>query len=97
MCGLSGKWCRYPIVIAQWINRTSSVLRRMVRTPGGIVIHRTSRKPLLCGRERESVCVWDAVGKERRGERERVGRRGESRREREGESGREIHRARVGG
>ena len=46
------KWCRYPIVIAQCINRTSCVLRRMVRTPGGIVIHRTSRKPLLCERER---------------------------------------------
>ena len=49
-------------------------------------------------RERESRTQWERNWEEQqRGERERVGRRRESRREWEGESGRETHRVRVGG
>ena len=49
-------------------------------------------------RERESRTQWERNREEQqRGERERVGRTRESRREWEGESGRETHRARDGG
>ena len=57
-------WCRYPIVVAQWIHHTSSFPWRMVRTPGGIEMHRTTRTPFF-GRKREG---------ERNREREREGR-----------------------
>ena len=53
-------WCRYPIVVAQWIHHNSFVPWRKVRTPGGIEMHRTTRTPLfffffffLGARERE--------------------------------------------
>ena len=60
-------WCRHPIVVAQWIHHTSSVPWRMVRTPGGIEMHRTTRTPFLGARERE---------RETERERERVGNSG---------------------
>ena len=35
------------IGVVQWLAHTSSILRRWVRTPGGIETHRTSRNPLF--------------------------------------------------
>ena len=101
-------WCRQPIVVAQWIHHTPSVPWRMVRTPGGIEMHRTTRTPLF-GREREGARERE---RETEGERERERversgkgtercnrreREGESKREWKGESRRETHRARDRG
>ena len=93
-------WCRYPIVVAQWIHHTSSVPWRMVRTPGGIEMHRTTRTPFFGregkgerSRERERV-EHSGKGTERCNRRERAG---ESKRDWEGESRRETHRARDRG
>ena len=101
-------WCRYPIVVAQWIHHTSSVPWRMVRTPGGIAMHRTTRTPFF-GREREGERNRER-GTEKQRERERVEhsgkgtercnmreRAGESKRDWEGESRRETRRARDRG
>ena len=93
-------WCRYPIVVAQWIHHTSSALWRMVRTPGGIEMHRTTGTPFF-GREREGErkrererVEHSGIGTERSNRRERAG---ESKRDWEGESRRETHKARDRG
>ena len=81
-------WCRYPIVVAQWTHHTSSVPWRVVRTPGGIEMHRTNRTPFLGAREREREtereregrAQWERNREEQqerksRGEQERLGGR----------------------
>ena len=82
-------WCRYPIVVAQWIHHTSSVPWRMVRTPGGIGMHRTTRTPFFFWtrergrekqREREGRAQWERIREEQqerksRGEQGRLGGR----------------------
>ena len=94
-------WCRHPIVVAQWIHHTSSVPWRMVRTPGGIEMHRTTRTPFWGARERERETERErervehgGKGTERCNRRERAG---ESKREWEGERRGETHRARDRG
>ena len=78
-------WWKHPIVVAQWIHPTSSFLKRMVRTPGGIEIHRTTRTPFVFGPEGEGR-ERERVGRSGKGA-ERKGTERSNREEREGEWG----------